>query len=217
LPNPGIKNIIFDLGNTLVYFDYCYFFDGVALLEKKVNARKFKKYFADNNFDTKIGSNKLNIKKAFKILKKKFNLKISYADFHFLYCDIFWENTEMKNFLENNLVNSGYKLFLLSNVDASHMNFIDHNFPYVRHIKSRILSYKVRAVKPDKKIFKYLIQKNNICPDETLFIDDMKFNIHTGISMGFNTIHYTSHKKFLREFKRHTEKGKSQEHSKTLA
>ncbi|MBK8550385.1 MAG: hypothetical protein IPL53_04710 [Ignavibacteria bacterium] len=91
MPSSKIKNIILDLGNTLVYFDYCYFYDGVAKLEKKVNAGKLKKYFVDNKFDIKIGSGKLNIKQAFKILKKKFNLRIGYSDFYYLYCDIFWK------------------------------------------------------------------------------------------------------------------------------
>ncbi len=202
--SPGIRNIIFDLGNTLVCFDYCYFFDGVALLEKNVNARKFKKYFVDNKMDLKMGSNTLDIKKTFKILKKKFRLRISYADFHYLYCDIFWENTSMKNFLENKLLDSHYKLFLLSNVDASHINFVDHNFPYVKNIKKRILSYKIRAIKPGKKIYKYLVEKNNLIPEESLFIDDKKENILTAKSLGFNTIHYTSNKRFLKEFNKLT-------------
>ncbi len=200
MPASKIKNIILDLGNTLVYFDYCYFFDGVARLEKRVHARKFKKYFADNKFDSKIGCNRLNIKQTFKILKKKFGLRISYSDFHYLYCDIFWENSQMKNFLESKLLDSNYKIFLLSNVDSSHINFIDNNFPYVRLIKKRILSYKVKAIKPDKKIFKHLIQKYNIKPEESVFIDDVKHNILSAKALSFNTIHYTSHKRFSTEF-----------------
>lgn len=204
MPSSKIKNIILDLGNTLVYFDYCYFYDGVAKLEKKVNAGKLKKYFVDNKFDIKIGSGKLNIKQAFKILKKKFNLRIGYSDFYYLYCDIFFENTAMKNFLENKLMDSSYRLYMLSNVDSSHINFVNNNFPYVRNIKKRVLSYKAKSVKPDKKIFKHTIDKFRINPDESLFIDDLKNNILTAKALGFNTIHYTSHNRFLREFKKLT-------------
>lgn len=196
----GIKNIIFDLGNTLVFFDYCYFYDGVARLEKNVYARKLRKYFVDNEFDIKIGSNKLNIKQAFKLLKKKFNLKISYANFYYLYCDIFWENTQMKNFLENKLVDSDYRLFMLSNVDASHINFINNNFPYVKNIKKRVLSYKVKTVKPEAKIYKHILEKHNLIPKECLFIDDLKANTEAARTFGINTIHYTSHKRFIKEF-----------------
>jgi len=204
LPSGKIKNIILDLGNTLVYFDYCYFYDGVAKLEKNVNARKLKKYFTDNKFDTKIGSGKLNIKQAFKILKKKFNLRISYADFYYLYCDIFWENTAMKNFLENKLLDSKYRLFMLSNVDSSHINFVDNNFPYVKNVKKRILSYKVKCIKPDRKIYNHVLNRFNIDPVESIFIDDLKNNILTAKAFGFNTIHYTSHKRFLKEFQKLT-------------
>ncbi|MEO8210154.1 MAG: HAD-IA family hydrolase [bacterium] len=199
-----IKNIILDLGNTLVYFDYCYFYDGVARLEKRVNARKFKKYFIDNKFDLKIGAGKINIKQAFVILKKKFNLRISYSDFYYLYCDIFWENTDMKNFLENKLLDSDYTLLMLSNVDSSHINFIDNNFPYVKLIKKRALSYKIRVVKPDKKIFKYVVDKFKINPTESIFIDDLKKNIISAKAVGFNVIPYTSHKRFLKEFNKLT-------------
>ncbi len=183
-----------------MFFDYCYFFDGIALLEKKLNARKLKKYFTDNNFDILIGSGKLTIKDAFKILKKKFNLRIGYSDFYYLYSDIFWENTDMKNFLEKVLISSNYRLYMLSNVDASHIKFIDKNFPYVKNVKKRILSYKVKAVKPGNKIYKELIRKYKIDPDESIFIDDLKNNILAAKELGFKTIQYTTHKKFLKEF-----------------
>lgn len=204
MPPPKIKNIVLDLGNTLVHFDYCYFYDGVAKLEKNLNARKFKKYFVDNEIDLKLGSNKLGIEQAFRLLKKKFNLRIGFADFRYLYCDIFWENTPMKNFLENKLLDSGYKIYMLSNVDASHINFIDKNFPYVRHVKKRILSYRAKTIKPGKKIFRHLMQKTGIKPAETIFIDDMKANILTAKELGFNAIHYTSHKRFQKEFNKLT-------------
>ena len=96
--NPGkIENIVFDLGNTLCYFDFCYFFDGVARLEKKLNPREFRKYIFSNRLDIKLSTSRVNHKEFFKRLKRKFNLKIGYSDFTYMYKDIFWENTPMKN------------------------------------------------------------------------------------------------------------------------
>jgi putative hydrolase of the HAD superfamily len=199
-----IKNIVFDLGNTLVYFDYTYFFEGVSKLENNLSPSKLKKYFAENRLDIHIGTGKTNIKESFKRLKKKHDLSIGFNDFHNLYCDIFWENTEMKDFLENKLLDSGFKLFMLSNTDSSHINFINSNFPYVKHIKKRVLSYKVNSVKPDKKIYRHLLQKMKINPEESVFIDDLKQNIAAAEGFGLKTIHYTSHKKFLKEFRKFT-------------
>ena len=199
-----IKNIILDLGNTLVFFDYGYFYEGIAKLEKDVSAGSLKKYFVDNDFDIKIGSGQLNIKDTFSILRNKFNLKTGYEEFYDLYCDIFYENTDMKNFVENELLDSSYRLYMLSNVDHSHINFINNNFPYIKNIKKRVLSYKAKCVKPDKKIYEHTLDKFKIVPGESIFIDDLRKNILAAKAMGFNTIHYTSHNRFLREFNKLT-------------
>lgn len=199
MPSARIKNVVFDLGNTLVFFDYEYFFEGVYKLDRKLNPPMLKKYFRDNKLDVHLGTGRTDIKQSFRKLKKRHDLSIGFNDFHDLYRDIFWENTEMKNFLENKLLGSGLRLFMLSNTDSSHINFINRNFPYVRHIRKRILSYKVNLIKPDKRIFRVLAQNMSILPEESVFIDDLKPNVETAISMGFKAIHYNSHKKFLDE------------------
>ena len=43
---------------------------------------------------------------------------------------------------------------------------------------------------------------------ETVFVDDLKANILAARSHGINTIHYTSHNRFVREFNKFTKKKK---------
>ena len=196
----GIKNIIFDLGNTLVYFDLGYFYSGVAEREKRLNAAKFKKFIIKNRLDIKLITGRLNHKDFFRKLKRKFDLKIGYNDFIYFYSDIFWVNENMKRFLEKISRVKKYKLFLLSNTDSPHINFIDKNFPFIKIIKNRVLSYKINMAKPDKKIFKYIIDKFKLLPEETVLIDDIKENLLSAQKLGINTIHYSSHRKFTSEF-----------------
>ncbi len=198
----GIKNIIFDLGNTLVYFDLGYFFSGVAEREKRLNAAKFKKFIIKNRLDIKLITGRLNHKDFFRKLKRKFDLKIGYNDFIYFYSDIFWVNENMKRFLEKISRVKKYKLYLLSNTDSPHINFIDKNFPFIKIIKNRVLSYKINMAKPDKKIFKYTIDKFKLLPEETVLIDDIKENLLSAQKLGINTIHYSSHRKFTSEFSR---------------
>ena len=196
----GIKNIIFDLGNTLVYFDLGYFYSGVAEREKRLNAAKFKKFIIKNRLDIKLITGRLNHKDFFRKLKRKFDLKIGYNDFIYFYSDIFWVNENMKRFLEKISRVKKYKLYLLSNTDSPHINFIDKNFPFIKIIKNRVLSYKINMAKPDKKIFKYIIDKFKLLPEETVLIDDIKENLLSAQKLGINTIHYSSHRKFTSEF-----------------
>jgi glucose-1-phosphatase len=195
-----IKNIIFDLGNTLVYFDFCYFYDRVALHEKNLNARTFKNFVHNKKYDLKITRGTISVKEFFKILKRKFKLKIGYSDFLFFYSDIFWVNTPMKIFVEKIARIKRFNIFLLSNTDPVHINFIDRNFPFVRLFKKRVLSYKVKMNKPQKKIFQYTLQKYNLEPCKTLIIDDAKENIKISETLGMKAIHYKNHKAFLKQF-----------------
>ncbi|MFA5011856.1 MAG: HAD-IA family hydrolase [Ignavibacteria bacterium] len=198
----GIKNIIFDLGNTLVYFDLGYFYSGIAEREKRLNAAKFKKFIIKNRLDIKLITGRLSHKDFFKKLKKKFDLKIGYNDFIYFYSDIFWVNENMKRFLEKISRVKKYKLYLLSNTDSPHINFINNNFPFIKIIKNRVLSYKVNMAKPDKKIFQYTLDKFKLLPEETVLIDDIKENLLSAQKLGINTIHYSSHRKFTSEISR---------------
>jgi glucose-1-phosphatase len=197
-----VRNIIFDLGNTLVFFDHSYFFNGIAEREKHLNVAKLKKYIVKNKIDLKLISGRMNHKEYFRKLKKKFDLKIGYADFMYFYSDVFWENPNMKRLLEKISRIKKYKLYLLSNTDAPHMNFIDKNFPYVKILKNRVLSYKVHMYKPQKKIFRYMLDKYKLDAESTLLIDDMPDNVKSASALGMNAIHYKVHKKFMSEFSR---------------
>jgi len=198
----GIKNIVFDLGNTLIYFDYGYFYDGIARLEKNLNVTKIKSFIHEKKLGDRLCKGTLRPGDFFKILKKKFNLKISYSDFIYLYSDIFWTNTQMKNFLEKIINVKRFKVFLLSNTDPAHMNFINRNFPFVKLIKNKVLSYKVGSVKPKLTIFNYLVKKYNLNKKETVLIDDLTQNVKAAQHFGIHAIKYSNHKKFITQFTR---------------
>ena len=200
LKKPCIRNIIFDLGNTLVYYDFSYFYNCLAEREKKLNPVKFKRYIIKHELDLKMMTGRIQPKEMFKKLKRKFDIKTGYNDFIFFYSDIFWVNPNMKKFVEKISRIKKYRLYLLSNTDAPHFNFIINNFPFVKIPKNRVLSYKVHMRKPQKKIFVHSLEKYGLIPEETVFIDDMKENVLAAQALGIKTILYKNHKKFTSEF-----------------
>lgn len=195
-----IKNIVFDLGNTLLYLDKGYFYNELYKLEKHLRISIVQRYLEKNETEYKINTSQITIKELFRKLKKKFRLSIGYEDFVSIYTDIFWENSLMKKFVEAMHKGKKYNLFMLSNTDSAHFNFIIRNFPYISLIKKKILSYKIGMVKPSKKIYRYLITKYNLNPEITLFVDDIKENVLVAKSFGFKTIHYKNHRSFLKQF-----------------
>ena len=56
------------------------------------------------------------------------------------------------------------------------------------YFDSLYLSYKLGVMKPNKKIFQYIIDNEKIQPGESLFIDDGERNINTARLLGFKTL-----------------------------
>ncbi len=113
---------------------------------------------------------------------------------------MFDEITEMKDFLSDLSAGRKYNLFLLSNTNSIHFEYIIEKYKYVSQLKDFFLSYKLGCRKPDEDIYKKIIKENNINPSETIFIDDLLPNCEAAEKAGIKSIHYTGYIDFLPKF-----------------
>ncbi len=99
---------------------------------------------------------------------------------------------ESMRFLEK--IKSDYRLFLLSNTNAIHLEEV--NAILRRQIgatevddyfEKAYYSHKVGMRKPNADIFEYVLADANIVAAETLFVDDTQMNIDTAHRLGFKT------------------------------
>ena len=65
-----------------------------------------------------------------------------------------------------------------------------------------IISGKEKLVKPDVQIYKLAVNRFNLIPEETVFIDDKKENIEAANKLGFLTIHLTDPEIIIHEINR---------------
>ncbi len=97
------------------------------------------------------------------------------------------------DFLLNLKQSSNYKLILLSNTNDLHINYIKKNVPFYETFKNCFdefyLSHEIHLVKPNNNIFEFVLNNNNLKPEECLFIDDNADNIDTANKMNINTWH----------------------------
>jgi len=81
-----------------------------------------------------------------------------------------------------------YSLYLLSNTNEIHSN---HFMPVCNSIfnnfKELFFSFKLKMIKPETDIYKYLFSKANISPNETLFVDDLPANTSAAKQLGIQT------------------------------
>ena len=85
-----------------------------------------------------------------------------------------------------------YKLFLLSNTNSIHIDYLKNRFKKIKWDKfislfdETYLSYQIGMRKPDLEIFEHLLVKECLNPEEVLFIDDSIQHIESANKLGIN-------------------------------
>ncbi len=81
-----------------------------------------------------------------------------------------------------------YRLFLLSNTNELHIQWIIQHVPFYEDFKKCFeqfyLSHEIQMRKPNADIFEFVLNENQLVPSETLFIDDTKENTNAAASLG---------------------------------
>ena len=111
-------------------------------------------------------------------------------------------NAIIRDFPENRLdfikslkASGRYKLFLLSNTNALHIEQVVHRMGADRYTHFAdcfdhfYLSHEIHFRKPEPDIFQFVLDANLLAPERTLFIDDTLDHIQTADQLGLHTWH----------------------------
>lgn len=86
-----------------------------------------------------------------------------------------------------------FRILLLSNTNAIHFPFCERYFEYENHtiddfFDAKYCSYKLKMSKPDPKFFKFMLENEQILPQNCLFFDDGERNCNIANSLDINAI-----------------------------
>lgn len=191
-----IKNIIFDIGNVLVGFDWKDFFAGFGyseeITERLANATVKNPFW--NEIDRGVMSEE-EILEGF-IAKDpgiESELRKTYEDYGNLLNQFDYAKGLIKD-----LQNKGFKVYCLSNMshkavrECKALDFLDMLDGYV-------LSCDVKLIKPDPAIYETLLNTYGLDAKESVFIDDLDANIETALSLGMHGIVFKDLKSAISE------------------
>lgn len=97
---------------------------------------------------------------------------------------------ERLTFLENLAAKNQYRLFLLSNTNDLHIEYVKEHMGMSRFNRFKnsfevfYLSYEMGMRKPDAEIFEFVLEQNQLTAHETLFVDDVKENTDSAAGLG---------------------------------
>jgi len=193
-----IKVLYFDLGNVLLNFSHEQMYRQMAEV-----AGVSPETLVDALFGSGAGSGalvryetgQLTTDEYFDFVQRAIGTRPDSQRFAAAVCDIFSPIDETWD-LVRQLAAAGQCLAVLSNTNAAHWAFVtDGRFPLVAGIGEpgspfawAILSYEVRAMKPDRAIFDAAIERAGVAADEIFFVDDIAENVAGACAAGIDAV-----------------------------
>jgi glucose-1-phosphatase len=188
------RNILFDLGNVLLFFDH-----GKALRElaKSVNPltamllwSKKDEFLKELRVEADLLENgRMTIEQFFSRLKGKIGLQLEFEQFEKIWCDIFTPNQEMLAYARE--LSTRYNCYVLSNTNDAHFQHVLRTFPELAFVKGFALSYKLGVMKPAREFFDGALDQLGVTAGESVFIDDLSENIIGAKAAGIEAVTYT--------------------------
>jgi epoxide hydrolase-like predicted phosphatase len=177
-----IKNIVFDLGNVLISFRPSKFFDNKNYPET-VKSRILPDIFGSKEW-LMLDNGDINTSQAIEAISLKSSLMKEEI------AHIFNLRSEMMFPLDQNvrllpeLKKQGFKLYYLSNFPIDIFEQIKTGYYFFRYFDGGVISSEVKFSKPDKRIYKILLEKYLLTAEECLFIDDIEINVRAAEGLG---------------------------------
>lgn len=184
---PMIRNIIFDLGNVLISWkpdEYLRLngYDDLTramIMDEIIRSREW----------LQLDNGDITIDEAAKRIAAKSSLKIpeilSVFDLRMRILNPLVHNTKLLPELKK----QGFRLYYLSNFPGDIFDEVQNKYDLFRYFDGGIISARVRLSKPDPEIFRFLMQKYSILPEESIFIDDIAANSDSAETVGITGVH----------------------------
>ncbi|MDD7692142.1 MAG: HAD family phosphatase [Prevotella sp.] len=188
-----IRNIVFDLGGVIMTI--CQ--DEAIKRFKSIGLKNVENYlnpYTQTDIFGDIEEGKISAEQFREKLSELIGKEVTYEECKFAWLG-YRQDVPLRNLdILRKLKVQGYKLILLSNTNPFMMSwglsgeFDGNGNSLESYFDSLYLSYKLGVMKPNKKIFQYIIDNEKIQPGESLFIDDGERNINAARLLGFKTL-----------------------------
>lgn len=195
-----IQNIIFDIGNVLLGFDYLSFFRSFGFKEEVVErlAKATAKSPDWNELDRGVLSYEEVVERFVKndpqletVIRNVFaNLKGLLTRYEYA---IPWIE-ELKS--------KGYKVYYLSNFFQKAEADCYETMDFLPYLDGGILSYRDKVIKPDKEIYELLLSRYGLKAQECVFLDDTAKNVEGAVKAGFHGIVFQNKKQACEELRK---------------
>ena len=199
-PEGKIRNIIFDVGNVLVTFDWKSYLDSFGFPEEEKQAfikgmfthpvwnERDRGSLPDeeylNQCIRQIPGYEEDVRRVWEGIRHT----ISPRDYSLTWTGYLKER--------------GYKLYILSNYSARVLEETKEFMTFRRNMDGEIFSCNVHLCKPEPEIYQTLLERYKLVPGECVFIDDSEANCEGAREAGMYAVHFRDFKQGVSELQK---------------
>ncbi|MFX1388774.1 MAG: HAD family hydrolase [Promethearchaeota archaeon] len=197
-----IKNIIFDLGNVILSFKPKKFLLRYTTDEDYIEEFYSKVIKSDIWLNLDYG--RISLNNAKKEFLERFPEDSKFIITFFNNWKEIFTPIQSNIKILHDLKSNGYKVYFLSNFIDEGFEFIRNQYEFFSFFNGGIISCDEEVVKPEIEIYLKLINKYNLIPEESIFIDDLPKNLSPAQKLKMKTILYSANTDLrteLRKFK----------------
>ena len=194
-----IKTVIFDLGKVIIPFDFMRGYQGLEGI-CGLPVAEIRRRIASTDLVQRFETGLVEPKDFVAQLSGLLDLHITYDQFCQVWSSIFLPDPLIPESLLEGL-SRRYRLLLLSNTNAIHFEMLDRTYPLLRHFHDKILSHRVRAMKPSPAIYREAIARAGCLPEEIFFTDDIAEYVAGAKREGIDAVQFESRGQVERELR----------------
>lgn len=167
-----IEAVIFDLGGVLIDFDHTIAARRISKFCDKTAEEIFALFF-DSALVAGFEGGKISPEDFFKGMKEAINLRLDYRDFLPVWNEIFFQTDCNREVLElARSLKERYKICVLSNVNALHLEYVRDNFRIFDIFPHIIASCGLGLRKPDPLIYRRALEELGVRDATKVFYTD---------------------------------------------
>ncbi|MGN0329752.1 MAG: HAD family hydrolase [Kineothrix sp.] len=93
----------------------------------------------------------------------------------------------------------GYQVLVLSNFGRKGYEDCKDALDFLEYVDGGILSFQVKVIKPEPEIYRILLERYELVPEECVFLDDTEENLRGAERFGIKTVHFRSREQARQE------------------
>ncbi len=104
--------------------------------------------------------------------------------------EVYTVKQDTERLLYDWVYDKGYDIYILSNFSKDGFAYVEKKYPFFKKARGKVVSAYEKCIKPYPEIYRILLDRYGLRPEESVFIDDYQPNVDGAIAVGMKSFRF---------------------------